>query len=118
MSATEIIIAVSACIVVIAVLLLIGLVICMITDRIDNIKIDKYMVSCGFQKEIDHIYHLNNGEKYFYKFTRQYYDDKGNIAIQELKADNLYNLGYKEVKRKIVFELKSNIITKGEKIND
>lgn len=103
---------------VIAILLLIELIICMITDRIDNIKIDKYMVSCGFKKEIDHIYHLNNGEKYFYKFTRQYYDDRGNIAIQELKADNLYNLGYKEVKQKIVFELKSNIITKGEKIND
>lgn len=106
MSATEIIIAVSACIVVIAVLLLIGLVICMITDRIDNIKIDKYMVSCGFKKEIDHIYHLNNGEKYFYKFTRQYYDDRGNIAIQELKADNLYNLGYKEVKKKFIFNQK------------
>lgn len=108
MSATEIIIAVSACIVVIAVLLLIGLVICMITDRIDNIKIDKYMVSCGFKKEIDHIYHLNNGEKYFYKFTRQYYDDRGNIAIQELKADNLYNLGYKEVKKKFIFNQKED----------
>lgn len=106
MSATEIIITVSACIVVIAVLLLIGLVICMITDRIDNIKIDKYMVSCGFKKEIDHIYHLNNGEKYFYKFTRQYYDDRGNVAIQELKADNLYNLGYKEVKKKFIFNQK------------
>lgn len=78
----------------------------MITDRIDNIKIDKYMVSCGFKKEIDHIYHLNNGEKYFYKFTRQYYDDRGNIAIQELKADNLYNLGYKEVKKKFIFNQK------------
>lgn len=105
MSATEIIIAVFTCIVVIAVLLLIGLVICMITDRIDNIRIDKYMVSCGFKKEIDHIYHLNNGEKYFYKFTRQYYDSEGNIAIQELQADNLYKLSYKEVKQKIVFEL-------------
>lgn len=105
MDATTLIIAIFACIVVIAILLLIGFVICMITDRINNIKIDKYMVSCGFKKEIDHIYHLNNGEKYFYKFTRQYYDDKGNIAIQELKADNLYKLSYKEVKQKIVFEL-------------
>lgn len=101
MSVTEIIIAIFACIMVIAILLLIGLVICMITDRIDNIKIDKYMVSCGFKKEIDHIYHLNNGEKYFYKFTRQYYDNRGNIAIQELKTDNLCNLGYKEVKQKM-----------------
>ena len=100
MSATEIIIAISSCIMVIAILLLIGLVICMITDRIDNIKIDKYMVSCGFKKEIDHIYHLNNGEKYFYKFTRQYYDDRGNVAIQVLNADSLYKLSYKEVKKK------------------
>ena len=106
MSVTETIIAIFACIMVIAILLLIGLVICMITDRIDDIKIDKYMVSCGFKKEIDHIYHLNNGEKYFYKFTRQYYDDRGNIAIQELKADNLYNLGYKEVKKKFIFNQK------------
>lgn len=103
MSVTETIIAIFACIMVIAILLLIGLVICMITDRIDNIKIDKYMVSCGFKKEIDHIYHLNNGEKYFYKFTRQYYDNGGNIAIQELNADNLYKLGYKEVKKKFIF---------------
>lgn len=103
MSATEIIIAIFACIVVIAILLLIGLVICMITDRIDNLKIDKYMASCGFKKEIDHIYHLNNGEKCFYKFTRQYYDNGGNIAIQELNADNLYKLGYKEVKKKFIF---------------
>lgn len=103
MSVTEIIIAIFACIMVIAILLLIGLVICMITDRIDNIKIDKYMVSCGFKKEIDHIYHLNNSEKYFYKFTRQYYDNGGNIAIQELNADNLYKLGYKEVKKKFIF---------------
>ena len=108
MSVTEIIIAIFVCIMVIAILLLIGLVICMITDRIDNIKIDKYMASCGFKKEIDHIYHLNNGEKYFYKFTRQYYDDRGNIAIQELKADNLYNLGYKEVKKKFVFNQKED----------
>ena len=108
MSVTETIIAICACIMVIAILLLIGLVICMITDRIDNIKIDKYMVSCGFKKEIDHIYHLNNGEKYFYKFTRQYYDDRGNIAIQELKADNLYNLGYKEVKKKFIFNQKED----------
>lgn len=108
MSVTETIVTISSCIVVIAVLLLIGLVICMITDRIDNIKIDKYMVSCGFKKEIDHIYHLNNGEKYFYKFTRQYYDDRGNIAIQELKADNLYNLGYKEVKKKFIFNQKED----------
>lgn len=103
MSVTETIIAIFACIMVIVILLLIGLVICMITDRIDNIKIDKYMVSCGFKKEIDHIYHLNNGEKYFYKFTRQYYDNGGNIAIQELNADNLYKLGYKEVKKKFIF---------------
>jgi hypothetical protein len=102
-SVTETIIAIFACIMVIAILLLIGLVICMITDRIDNIKIDKYMVSCGFKKEIDHIYHLNNGEKYFYKFTRQYHDNGGNIAIQELNADNLYKLGYKEVKKKFIF---------------
>ena len=108
MSVTEIIIAIFVCIMVIAILLLIGLVICMITDRIDNIKIDKYMASCGFKKEIDHIYHLNNGEKYFYKFTRQYYDDRGNIAIQELKADNLYNLGYKEVKKKFIFNQKED----------
>lgn len=108
MGVTEIIIAISSCIIVIAVLALIGLVICMITNRIDNIKIDKYMVSCGFKKEIDHIYHLNNGEKYFYKFTRQYYDDRGNIAIQELKADNLYNLGYKEVKKKFIFNQKED----------
>lgn len=108
MSVTETIIAIFACIMVIAILLLIGLVICMITDRIDDIKIDKYMVSCGFKKEIDHIYHLNNGEKYFYKFTRQYYDDRGNIAIQELKADNLYNLGYKEVKKKFIFNQKED----------
>lgn len=103
MSVTEIIIAIFACIMVIAILLLIGLVICMITDRIDNLKIDKYMASCGFKKEIDHIYHPNNGEKYFYKFTRQYYDNGGNIAIQELNADNLYKLGYKEVKKKFIF---------------
>ena len=103
MSVTEIIIAIFACLMVIAILLLIGLVICMITDRIDNLKIDKYMASCGFKKEIDHIYHLNNGEKYFYKFTRQYYDNGGNIAIQELNADNLYKLGYKEVKKKFIF---------------
>lgn len=108
MSVTETIIAIFACIMVIAILLLIGLVICMITDRIDNIKIDKYMVSCGFKKEIDHIYHLNNGEKYFYKFTRQYYDDRGNIAIQELKADNLYILSYKEVKKKFIFNQKED----------
>ena len=108
MSVTEIIIAISSCIIVIAVLLLIGLVICMITDRIDNIKIDKYMVSCGFKKEIDHIYHLNNGEKYFYKFTRQYYDDRGNIAIQSLEADNLYKLSYKEVKKKFIFNQKED----------
>ena len=108
MSVTETIIAISSCIIVIAVLLLIGLVICMITDRIDNIKIDKYMVSCGFKKEIDHIYHLNNGEKYFYKFTRQYYDDRGNIAIQELQADNLYKLSYKEVKKKFVLNQKED----------
>ena len=103
MSVTETIIAIFACIMVIAILLLIGLVICMITDRIDNLKIDKYMASCGFKKEIDHFYHLNNGEKYFYKFTRQYYDNGGNIAIQELNADNLYKLGYKEVKKKFIF---------------
>ena len=103
MSVTETIIAIFACIMVIAILLLIGLVICMITDRIDNLKIDKYMASCGFKKEIDHIYHLNNGEKYFYKFTSQYYDNGGNIAIQELNADNLYKLGYKEVKKKFIF---------------
>ena len=103
MSVTETIIAICACIMVIAILLLIGLVICMITDRIDNLKIEKYMASCGFKKEIDHIYHLNNGEKYFYKFTRQYYDNGGNIAIQELNADNLYKLGYKEVKKKFIF---------------
>ena len=103
MSVTETIIAIFACIMVIAILLLIGLVICMITDRIDNLKIDKYMASCGFKKEIDHIYHLNNGEKYFYKFTRQFYDIGGNIAIQELNADNLYKLGYKEVKKKFIF---------------
>lgn len=103
MSVTETIIAIFACIMVIAILLLIGLVICMITDRIDNLKIDKYMASCGFKKEIDHIYHLNNGEEYFYKFTRQYYDNGGNIAIQELNADNLYKLGYKEVKKKFIF---------------
>lgn len=78
----------------------------MITDRIDNLKIDKYMASCGFKKEIDHIYHLNNGEKYFYKFTRQYYDNGGNIAIQELNADSLYKLGYKEVKKKFIFNQK------------
>lgn len=100
MNTTTLIIAIFACIVGIAVLLLIGLVICMITDRIDNIKIDKYMASCGFKKEIDHIYHLNNGEKYFYKFTRQYYDDRGNVAIQVLNADSLYKLSYKEVKKK------------------
>ena len=106
MSVTEIIIAIFAFIVVIAIILLIELVICMITDRIDNIKIDKYMVSCGFKKEIDHINHLNNGEKYFYEFTRQYYDDRGNVAIQELKADNLYKLSYKEVKKKFIFNQK------------
>ncbi len=78
----------------------------MITDWIDNVKIDSYMLSCDFKKEIDHIYHLNNGEKYFYKFTRQYYDDKGNIAIQELKAENLYKLGYREVKKKFIFNQK------------
>ena len=103
MSVTETIIAIFACVMIIAILLLIGLVICMITDRIDNLKIDKYMASCGFKKEIDHIYHLNNGEKYFYKFTRQYYDNGGNVAIQELNADNLYKLGYKEVKKKFIF---------------
>lgn len=108
MTTTEIIIAIFACIMVIAILVLIGLVICMITDRIDDIKIDKYMASCGFKKEIDHIYHLNNGEKYFYKFTRQYYDDRGNIAIQALNADNLYKLGYKEVKKKFIFNQKEN----------
>ena len=108
MSVTEIIIAISSCVIVIAILALIGLVICMITDRIDNIKIDKYMVSCGFKKEIDHIYHLNNGEKYFYKFTRQYYDDRGNIAIQSLEADNLYKLSYKEVKKKFIFNQKED----------
>lgn len=100
MDATTLTISIFACIVGIAVLLLIGLVICIITDRIDNIKIDKYMASCGFKKEIDHIYHLNNGEKYFYKFIRQYYDDKGNVAIQVLNADSLYKLSYKEVKKK------------------
>jgi len=100
------IITIFACVVVIAILLLLGLVICMITDRIDNIKIDKYMVSCGFKKEIDHIYHLNNGEKYFYKFTRQYYDDRGNVAIQVLKADNLYKLSYKEVKKNFERKIK------------
>lgn len=103
MNAKEIVVAIFLSIAVIAILTVIGLVICMITDRIDNIKIDKYMTSCGFKKEIDHIYHLNNGEKYFYKFTRQYYDDKGNIAIQELKAENLYKLGYREVKKKFIF---------------
>ena len=108
MNATTLIITIFTCIVVIAILVLIGLIICMITDRIDDIKIDKYMVSCGFKKEIDHIYHLNNGEKYFYKFTRQYYDDRGNIAIQELKADNLYKLGYKEVKKKFIFNQKED----------
>ena len=103
MNAKEIVVAIFLSIAVIAILTVIGLVICMITDRIDNIKIDKYMTSCGFKKEIDHIYHLNNGEKYFYKFTRQYYDDKRNIAIQELKAENLYKLGYREVKKKFIF---------------
>ena len=106
MNAKEIIVAIFLCIVALAILTVIGLVICMITDRIDNIKIDKYMASYGFKKEIDHIYHLNNGEKYFYKFTRQYYDDKGNIAIQELKAENLYKLGYSEVKKKFIFNQK------------
>ena len=101
-----IIVAIFLCIVALAILTVIGLVICMITDHIDNIKIDKYMASYGFKKEIDHIYHLNNGEKYFYKFTRQYYDDKGNIAIQELKAENLYKLGYSEVKKKFIFNQK------------
>ena len=62
------------------------------------------MLSCGFKKEIDHIYHLNKGEKYFYKFTRQYYDKQGNIAIQELKAESLYKLGPKAVKEKIHFD--------------
>lgn len=108
MNITTLIITIFAFIVVIAIILLIELVICMITDRIDNIKIDKYMVSCGFKKEIDHIYHLNNGEKYFYKFRRQYYDDKGNVAIQELKADNLYKLSYKEVKKKFIFNQKED----------
>ena len=103
MNAKEIVVAIFLSIAVIAILTVIGLVICMITDRIDNIKIDKYMATCGFKKEIDHIYHLNDGEKYFYKFTRQYYDDKGNIAIQELKAENLYKLGYREVKKKFIF---------------
>ena len=103
MNAKEIVVAIFLSIAVIAILTVIVLVICMITDRIDNIKIDKYMASYGFKKEIDHIYHLNNGEKYFYKFTRQYYDDKGNIAIQELKAENLYKLGYREVKKKFIF---------------
>lgn len=106
MDTKTIIVAIFLCIVALAILTVIGLVICMITDRIDNIKIDKYMASCGFKKEIDHIYHLNNGEKYFYKFTRQYYDDKGNIAIQELKAENLYKLGYREVKKKFIFNQK------------
>ncbi len=106
MNAKEIVVAIFLSIAVIAILTVIGLVICMITDRIDNIKIDKYMATCGFKKEIDHIYHLNDGEKYFYKFTRQYYDDKGNIAIQELKAENLYRLGYSEVKKKFIFNQK------------
>lgn len=106
MNIITLIITIFACVVVIAILLLLGLVICMITDRIDNIKIDKYMVSCGFKKEIDHIYHLNNGEKYFYKFTRQYYDDRGNVAIQVLKADNLYKLSYKEVKKNFERKIK------------
>ena len=100
MNIITLIVTIFACVVVIAILLLLGLVICMITDHIDNIKIDKYMASCGFKKEIDHIYHLNNGEKYFYKFTRQYYDDRGNVAIQVLNADSLYKLSYKEVKKK------------------
>ena len=108
MNTTTLIITIFTCIVVIAILVLIGLIICMITDRIDDIKIDKYMVSCGFKKEIDHVYHLNNGEKYFYKFTRQYYDDRGNIAIQSLEADNLYKLGYKEVRKKFVFNQKED----------
>ena len=106
MNIITLIVTIFACVVVIAILLLLGLVICMITDRIDNIKIDKYMVSCGFKKEIDHIYYLNNGEKYFYKFTRQYYDDRGNVAIQVLKADNLYKLSYKEVKKNFERKIK------------
>ena len=91
------------CLVGIGILTVIGLFIAMISDRVDNAKIDKYMTTYGFKKEIDHIYHLNNGEKYFYKFTRQYYDDRGNIAIQELKAEKLYKLGYREVKKKFTF---------------
>lgn len=106
MNIITLIVTIFTCVVVIAILLLLGLVICMITDRIDNIKIDKYMVSCGFKKEIDHIYHLNNGEKHFYKFTRQYYDDRGNVAIQVLKADNLYKLSYKEVKKNFERKIK------------
>ena len=106
MNAKEIVVAIFLSIAVIAILTVIVLVICMITDRIDNIKIDKYMATCGFKKEVDHIYHLNDGEKYFYKFTRQYYDDRGNLAIQELKAENLYKWGYREVKKKFIFNQK------------
>lgn len=87
----------------IGILTVIGLVIAMVGDQIDNKKIDKYMSSYGFKKEIDHIYHLNNGEKYFYKFARQYYDDRGNIAIQELQTEKLYKMGYREVKKKFTF---------------
>lgn len=81
-----------------AILTVIGLVICLVADEITKAKIDKYMTSCGFTKEIDHIYHLNNGDKVFYKFTRPYYDGDGNIAMQTVKAEVVYRISYKQVK--------------------
>lgn len=91
------------CIIVLAILTVIGLVFCLITDWIDRKRIDRYMSFYGFKKEIDHIYHLNKGEKYFFKFTRQYYDDNGNIALEEFKADTLYKMGYKKVLKAHIF---------------
>lgn len=91
------------CLVALAILTVIGLIFCLITDWIDRKRIDKYMSFYGFKKEIDHIYHLNKGEKYFYKFTRQYYDDTGNIALEEFKAETLYKMGYKRVLKAHLF---------------
>lgn len=84
--------------IVLAVLTVIGLVICLVADEINKLKIDRYMNDCGFTKKIDHIYHLNNGDKIFYKFTRPYYDGDGNIAMQTVKAEVVYRISYKQVK--------------------
>lgn len=81
-----------------AILTVIGLVICLVADEINRAKIDRYMSTCGFTKEIDHIYHLNNGDKYFYRFTRPYYDGDGNIVMQTVKAEVVYSISYKQVK--------------------